>query len=188
MCPQEHLYSGSDPRGADTPFKGGFARLLPLVLIIVFTLAIGSVLAQNMSEEYLFAKNWNAPDEAVLYRELKQEDGIYLFKGKAFSGIAIEQFSPTQLSRAVTLHQGKQNGLMLMWYPDGSPQMSATYRDGILHGRFLGWYHSGGVIYDMVINQGTYAGDNMAQSDDGRDDGDREDLEREGPDNDQSKE
>jgi len=188
MCPQEHLYPGSDPRGANVDCRGSYLRVLPLVLVLIFSFAIGSILAQNISEEYLYAKNWKAPVNAVDYAELKLEDGVYLHKGKAFSGFAIERYSPTQLSRAIRMRSGKQSGLMLLWYPDGNPQMSATYREGALHGRFLGWYQSGGVIYDMVINQGTYAGDNLARSDDGRDDTGRDELEKEGPDNDQSKE
>lgn len=188
MCPQEHLYNGSVYRSTNLNSRNAYLRLLPLLLVLVFSFAVGSILAQNISEEYLSVKNWKVPGNAISYSELKLEDGLYLHKGKAFSGVAIERYSPTQPSRAITIHMGKQSGLMLLWYPDGSPQMSATYREGILHGRFLGWYQNGGVIYDMVINQGTYAGDNQARSAEGVDDSDRDELEREGPDNDQSKE
>ncbi|HQO47009.1 MAG TPA: hypothetical protein PK617_02855, partial [Candidatus Cloacimonas sp.] len=77
---------------------------------------------------------------------------------------------------------------MLMWYPDGSPQMSANYVNGYLQGRFLGWYNNGSVIYDLMINKGTYAGDNLMDEDESRASSEIDIGEREGPDNDQSKE
>ncbi|HPM04772.1 MAG TPA: hypothetical protein PL160_03550, partial [Candidatus Cloacimonas sp.] len=86
------------------------------------------------------------------------------------------------------LKAGKKHGLLLVWYPDGTPQMSVNYREGILHGRFLGWYNNGSVIYDMTLNNGTYAGDSMLDNDDSRSSSETDDSEREGPDNDQSRE
>lgn len=55
---------------------------------------------------------------------------------------------------------------MYLWYPDGDPQMSATYRHGRLNGRFLGWYRNGRIIYDMAINQSGYVGDYFSREGD----------------------
>jgi antitoxin component YwqK of YwqJK toxin-antitoxin module len=153
-----------------------------------FSLTFGSAFAQNKSEDYLAVKNWILPKDAVTFSSLKLEKEVYMYQDKPFTGLAYERFTPTQLSRAITYHNGKQNGLMLLWYPDGAPQMSANYRDGALNGRFQGWYHSGGVIYDMAINNGTYAGDNLADSDDSRSSSEIQAAEGEGPDNDKSAE
>ncbi len=163
-----------------------FAMRILLFLFLFLTLS--QAYAQNKSEEYLAVKNWVLPNEAISMKDIKVEDGIAQYKGKAFTGIAFERFDAKQLSRAVAYQNGIQEGLMLLWYPDGSPQMSAVYRGGALNGRFQGWYHNGNVIYDMMINNGTYAGDNLAEGDDSRGEAGQEDTEREGSDNDKTQE
>lgn len=165
--------------------RDGFAALL----LIFFCISLSSRLfAENRSEEYLTVKNWKLPSEAVPETELTLEEGIYSFQGQPFSGIAYSNYPHGQLLRAVSYRHGKQDGPMFLWYPDGTPQMSANYRSGVLHGRFLGWYQNGDMIYDMMINRGTYAGDSLAEGDESRAASDSIDDEREGPDNDQSRE
>jgi hypothetical protein len=51
------------------------------------------------------------------------------------------------------LKAGKKHGCC--WFGiQTAHQMSVNYREGILHGRFLGWYNNGSVIYDMTLNNG----------------------------------
>jgi antitoxin component YwqK of YwqJK toxin-antitoxin module len=159
-----------------------------ILLVILFSLVFSYSLAENLSEEFLAVKNWVLPKDAVPMSDLKLENDLQMFKSKPFSGVAYEKYPKGQLLRVIHYLHGKQDGLMMLWYPDGTPQMSANYREGGLHGRFLGWYHNGGTIYDMVINHGTYAGDNLIDGDSSREAGSREDSEREGPDNDKSPE
>jgi len=188
MCPQviNNMCSLSC-----VPKKTGFINcpVMPLLLFIfIFSLAFGTAFAQNKSEEYLEVKTWKEPKNAVPFKELVLQDSIYLYKDKPFTGVAIERYPNGFLQRAATFVKGKQQGPMLMWYPDGSPQMSANYVNGYLQGRFLGWYNNGSVIYDLMINRGTYAGDNLFDEDASRASSEIEDREGESPDNDQSQE
>jgi len=165
-----------------------YLRLSGLFLIFIFILQVMTLSAQTQSEDYLGVKNWKVPVNAVEAKTLTLKDNVYLLGTSAFSGWAVEHYPNGALLRATEYKDGLQHGLMLLWYPDGSPQMSATYQRGALHGRFLGWYMNGGIIYDMVINKGTYAGDSLAESDDGRTLSDTEDTEREGSINDSTPE
>ncbi|MEN6444861.1 MAG: hypothetical protein ABFC98_02310 [Candidatus Cloacimonas sp.] len=159
-----------------------------LMCVFIFSLLMNAGYAQNKSEEYLEVKNWKAPQNAVLFKDIVLQDSIHIYKGKPFTGIAIEYYNNGALQRFATFVKGKQNGPMFIWYPDGSPEMSANFIDGYLQGRFLGWYNNGSVIYDLMINKGTYAGDNLWENDESQAGSEEEDLEREGPDNDQSAE
>jgi len=159
-----------------------------IFFLYIFSFAGSAIFAQEKSEEYGEVKNWQEPRDAIPFKELVLKDEIYFYKHKPFTGVAIERYPNGVLQRAVTFAQGKQNGQMLMWYPDGSPQMSAYYVNGYLQGRFLGWYLNGSVIYDLMINKGTYASDNLLDEDETRASSEVEQGEREGPDNDQSKE
>lgn len=158
------------------------------VLVFLFTVLIGSLSAQTKGDDYNSVKMWNLPKDAIEHNELTTVENLVFYRDKAFSGWAYERYPNGQLLRATQYLDGKQEGLLLMWYPDGAPQMSAAYKKGVLHGRFLGWYMNGSLIYDMVINKGTYAGDNLAEGEDGRVQTDRDDSEREGGDNDNSPE
>ena len=163
------------------------AKIL-ILSFFIFSLSSTVIFAQSNSEEYLEVKNWKAPKDAIAFTELSVQDSICLYKDKPFTGVAVEHYPNGNLLRAVTYIRGKQNGPMLLWYPDGNPQMSAYYQNGYLQGRFLGWYSNGSVLYDLMINKGTYATDNLLDEDEGRISLELEEGEREGPDNDQSKE
>lgn len=135
------------------------AALRLLALFFVFAALWTSLAAQSSREEFDLLRTYALPDTAVPMRDLEQAAELYLQGGQPFSGLAYERFDNGRLSRLVTLKDGQTHGPTYLWYPDGAPQMSANYRQGRLQGRFLGWYRHGGVIYDMVIARGGYAGD-----------------------------
>ena len=137
----------------------GRAHLPLLLLVFVFTALTGVLGAQSNSEEYSQVKSYILPPTAVPISETTMDGDLHLREGKAFSGLVYERFANGRLSRVLSLVKGLQQGPTYLWYPDGNPQMSANYRGGKLQGRFLGWYANGGIIYDMVINNGAYAGD-----------------------------
>lgn len=141
-------------------------RVLPLLAL--FLLLLPTLNAQSNREEYQLLKSFALPKSAVPSSQITEIDGVWLKDGKAFTGIAFDRFENGKLSRVFSLLRGTQNGPMYLWYPDGAPQMSANYRQGKLDGRFLGWYHHGAIIYDMVINASGYAGDYI-ERDDGAD-------------------
>lgn len=188
MCPKELIYLGlvALPRRSEGILCPWAVAVI--LLIFVFSLAFTSVFAQKASEEYLAVKNWQLPADAVPFSELKQNEQVYLYRDKPFTGISYERYPMGQLLRSVSYLHGKQSGVMMLWYPDGAPQMSANYINGYLHGRFLGWYGNGGVIYDMVLNKGTYSADSLVEADDSRASSEATESEGEGPDNDNSPE
>ncbi|MDD4310287.1 MAG: hypothetical protein PHO32_07900 [Candidatus Cloacimonetes bacterium] len=188
MCSQKLIYLSSVPRLHRS--EGIHSRKVYAValLVFLFSLVLSNAYSQKLSDDYLAAKNWVLPQGAVLFSEIITDNDIHLHQGKPFTGTAQERYPNGQLLRAVSYINGKQSGLMLLWYPDGTPQMSASYKDGYLHGRFLGWYQNGGIIYDMMINKGTYAGDILSESDESRVGTESIETESEGPDNDQSPE
>jgi antitoxin component YwqK of YwqJK toxin-antitoxin module len=138
-----------------------FSLLLTLALFSV----MGMLAAQGSTDEYELVNTFVLPKIAVPIGEITQENEVWLKDGTLFTGIAYERFENGNLSRVVSLLRGLQQGPMYLWYPDGTPQMSANYRQGRLNGRFLGWYRHGGVIYDMVINQCGFAGDYLSRED-----------------------
>jgi len=137
----------------------------PLLLTLVFLSVMGMLAAQGSTDEYELVKTFVLPKIAVPIGEITLENEVWLKDGTPFTGIAYERFENGNLSRVMSLLRGLQQGPMYLWYPDGAPQMSANYRQGRLNGRFLGWYRHGGVIYDMVINQGGFAGDYLSRED-----------------------
>ena len=188
MCPQVVNKMRSDFRKQRASGLVKNRAVLIIFFLYIFSFVCSSIFAQEKSEEYWEVKNWQEPRDAVPFNELILQNNIYLYKDKPFTGVAIERYPNGILQRAVTFANGKQNGQMLMWYPDGSPQMSANYVNGYLQGRFLGWYNNGNVIYDLMINKGTYASDNLMDEDESRASSEIDIGEREGPDNDQSQE
>ena len=188
MCTQAK-YDYSYPAILQTGVKmKKYLRFPGVSLIFIFILQVMTLSAQVANEDFLAVKNWKMPNNAVEAKTISLVDDVHMKGNIAFTGWAVEHYPNGSLLRATQYLDGLQHGLMLLWYPDGSPQMSANYLRGVLHGRFLGWYMNGGIIYDMVINKGTYAGDNLADGDDGRERSDMEDTEREGSTNDSTPE
>lgn len=136
-----------------------------ILLICLFSMAIGLLAAQSNNDEYRMMQDFSLPKSAIPFSELSLEDELYLKDGQPFTGITYERFEEGKLSRVAGFLKGKQDGPMYLWYPDGSPQMSANYRQGRLNGRFFGWYRNGNVIYDLVINEGGFAGDYVSDED-----------------------
>lgn len=140
--------------------------LVPFLFALVLVSLVGVLSAQGNKDEYDLVKSFVLPSIAVPVGDLSLENEVWLKDGEPFTGIAFERFENGKLARVLSLFRGLQQGPMYLWYPDGAPQMSATYRQGRLNGRFLGWYRNGGVIYDMAINQSGYAGDYMGREGD----------------------
>lgn len=147
------------------------------LLLAALWLPALSLSAQASQDEYRLLKSYETPKNAVSFDELTEVEGRWLRGEIPFTGVAFKRFENGRLQQVFTLQEGLQDGPTYLWYPDGAPLMSANYRAGALQGRFLGWYAHGGVIYDMVLNQGVYSGDNI---EDDREQSAQEDGEREG--------
>ncbi|MGC9361819.1 MAG: toxin-antitoxin system YwqK family antitoxin [Candidatus Syntrophosphaera sp.] len=143
--------------------RGKFSAVI--LLICLFSMAIGLLTAQSNNDEYRLMQDFSLHKSAIPFSELSLEDELFLKDGQPFTGMSYELFEEGKLSRVASFLKGKQDGPMYLWYPDGSPQMSANYRQGRLNGRFFGWYRNGNVIYDLVINEGGFAGDYVSDDD-----------------------
>ena len=155
----------------------------PLLFFFIAAIASQGLFAQSNAEEFAALKHYKLPPTAIPIQDLVEKDSSFSLKGQPFSGIAYERYENLQFLRVIHIHQGLQHGPLYLWYPNGNPQMSANYRMGRLHGRFLGWYANGGIIYDMMIGTNGYNGD-MLEDDSQRGDDETDDTEREGTDND----
>lgn len=168
----------------------GLRALAPAVsrgkwlLLFFFTVATlnAALFAQRTSEEYVALRRYSLPASAVEIDSLQVLEQVYYRQGSPFSGISFERYPGGMLQRVMHLRDGVKHGPLYIWYPDGSPQMSAWYVQGRLRGRFLGWYANGNVIYDMVIGPGGYNGDFM-QDDSRLSDDEPGNYEQEGNDN-----
>lgn len=142
-------------------------RLLAVLLFIFAGVLHGPALfAQANSEEFILVKSYKLPESAVPFSYLKEVNNAadlavkpMQYQGELFSGLSYELYKNKALSRVQTYKAGILDGPSYVWYPDGNPQMYVNYRHGALSGRFMGWYMHGGILYDMVINSGGYAGD-----------------------------
>ncbi|MDP2173687.1 MAG: hypothetical protein Q8J62_07910, partial [Candidatus Cloacimonadaceae bacterium] len=113
------------------------------IIALIFISLCLSLSGQGARDEYDFLKRFGIPKSAVLVDNLNHADSVYLLRGAPYTGFAYEVYADRKPLRLITLLRGLQHGPMYLWYPDGSPQMSANYHRGRLHGRFLGWYHNG---------------------------------------------
>ncbi|MDI3504511.1 MAG: hypothetical protein PWP64_1447 [Candidatus Cloacimonadota bacterium] len=155
-----------------------------VVLLFVLILLCSPLFAQIREEDYEMVENWQLPETAIEMKLLELRNDILFKDDEPFDGWAYELYPEGNLLRASKYLRGLQHGPSLLWYPDGTPQMSANYQNGALHGRFLGWYPDGSKIYDMYINRGTYAADNLIETDQDRRQEEIEFEEREGSTND----
>ena len=162
--------------------QGGRGIFLKALCLALLLLGLGLLSAQIV-EDYQFLKAYTLPDTAIAFSETVEQGDLRLYQGLPFSGVTFERYANRRLSRIQSWKNGILDGPSYVWYQGGEPQMSVNYRRGKINGRFLGWYMHGGVLYDMIINDKGYAGDNI--SDDGSREagGDTED-EQEGTDND----
>jgi antitoxin component YwqK of YwqJK toxin-antitoxin module len=72
----------------------------------------------------------------------------------------------------------------MLWYPDGEPQLYTNYYQGAPHGRFVGWYTNGRVVYNIVLNRGKLGGDFLYDQEESRREAEVDNTEPEGTDND----
>lgn len=180
-----HSRRGSEVLAASHASRSIRHRMPGILSFFIFIAIIGTstAFAQSNRDEFRFLQSYAKPDTAVHSSQIVHQGDVYLRDGKPFTGLLYETFPGGKLSRVMALRDGAQHGPTYLWYPDGTPQMSANYSHGRINGRFLGWYANGGVIYDMVITGGGYAGD-FIEDDGSRAPTDTVDTEREGTDND----
>ncbi len=135
------------------------------LLLFLMSALMGVLFAQSYDEDQITMQQYELPKNAVLESSLVVKDTISYFNDKPFSGTAYDLYTNKQLKLSSQYKNGMKHGIMYVWYPDGKAQLLSYYKYGHLNGRFKGWYQFGGVIYDLVMNQGHYAGDQLIDTD-----------------------
>ena len=134
------------------------------MLLLIATLG-STLFAAEYDEDQLTMQQFQLPDNAVSDTLLVVRDSMSYYNNKPFTGVAFAFYSNKRLKLAAEYKNGMKHGLMYVWYPDGKSQMLTYYRYGHINGRFKGWYQFGGVVYNLVLRDGHYTGDEMIDAD-----------------------
>jgi len=132
-----------------------------IIILTAIIISIGVLYAQYVDEDKLMLQQYKLPDKAVPDSVLTKIDSVLFLKNKPFTGTAYLNYDNGRLQHATQYVDGLKHGTMYIWYPDGKAQLLSNYRKGYLNGRFKGWYQFGAVIYDLVMKEGKYTGDQM---------------------------
>lgn len=154
-------------------------RAFTLLLIIIGG-CLGLLYAQYVDEDKLLLQQYKLPVNAVSDTLLTEIDSVMYINGKPFTGTEYSLYSNQKLQHTAQYINGRKHGTMYVWYPDGKPQLLSNYRNGYLSGKFKGWYQFGAVIYDLVMNEGRYSGDQLHDTDATRTDSATDDSEKTG--------
>jgi len=163
--------------------KSVIGKSILLILTFSLMLMIIPIYGQTERDEFSYLKNYILPSNAVSIENLDEKE-IMEYNAEPFTGIAYESYKTGKLFRIVTYRKGIQHGPIMIWYPDGNPQMSANYKNGAPHGRFMGWYNNGKQIYNIFLNQGKLGADNLLDDDTDRLGSDEDVIEKEATEND----
>lgn len=136
-----------------------------LVLLIILLGCLGLLQAQYADEEKLLMQQYKLPEGALPDSIMTEIDSVMYLDGEVFNGTAFSRYENGQLQHVSQYVQGRKHGSTLVWYPDGKPQLMAHYRQGYLNGRFKGWYQFGAVIYDLVMRESAFKGDQLYDTD-----------------------
>ena len=81
--------------------------------------------------------------DVIDFDQLEERDGLWYFKEKPFTGVAVKKYDNGQKWIEITYKDGKEHGLWTGWHENGQKKMEGTYRDNKLHGLVTGWYEHG---------------------------------------------
>ncbi len=140
-------------------------KQIALLMLMLLAGGLAFLQAQPIDEDQQMMRQYKLPEQAVPEADLIVRDSLATYEGLVYTGTVYTRYANGQLQTAVQYVNGLKHGQMLVWYPDGKAQLISNYRKGHLNGRFKGWYQFGGVIYDLVMKDNAYAGDQMYDDD-----------------------
>jgi antitoxin component YwqK of YwqJK toxin-antitoxin module len=89
----------------------------------------------------------------VHYDSLDYE-GIYLYRGKPYTGFASAHFADGMLECQFEFKDGQQDGFVREWYPSGQMCREARYERGIRHGPETVWHDNGVIGHKRIYERG----------------------------------
>jgi antitoxin component YwqK of YwqJK toxin-antitoxin module len=81
-------------------------------------------------------------------------EGIYLYRGKPYTGFAGAQFPDGALECQFEFKNGQQDGFVREWYPSGQICSETRYEQGIRHGPETTWHDNGVLCHKRLYERG----------------------------------
>lgn len=97
----------------------------------------------------------------------KQTTKLVTYKGRKFSGIAVEKYGNGQAMYRMNFKNGLANGLSEEFYTNGTTKSKCTYKNGRGIGEYIEYYENGNLKISSILNEngkadgiGTYYSEN----------------------------
>ena len=99
----------------------------------------------------------------ILFKDanLKNSNGIWLWKGENFNGYIIEKFD-TIITAKLPVIDGKQNGIAYGWYKNGKKKSEQHFLNGNREGADKGWHENGKLSYEYFFQNDKYEGSQLS--------------------------
>ncbi len=85
-------------------------------------------------------------------------NGVILLEGKPFTGLTKELYADSRVKRLAEYDEGRLDGRMMGWNPDGTMSYLRIYRRGLESGLHTGWYPNGKNRFQFVYSRGKLEG------------------------------
>lgn len=94
---------------------------------------------------------------AVSAKEIKNDNGTWLYNKEKFNGYLIEKKN-NQLISKLPIIDGKENGIGYGWFENGKLKYQRQYLNGDREGNHFGWFENGRVAFVNKFHNDKYEG------------------------------
>lgn len=91
--------------------------------------------------------------------ELKLVNGVWYYADTLFSGHVHAFHENGNMQRMQTYFEGKEEGLMMTWFPGGQKESERYFASGEKEGVHRGWWENGLQRFEYQFSRGQYQGD-----------------------------
>ncbi len=103
-------------------------------------------------------------NQAIDAGQLENLGNLTYSNNSPFSGVSYNMYPDGSIQGICQYSNGEKNGFNVLFYPNTKKELEASYRNGMLHGRFRGWDESGELLYDLWFDRGMMKRDLMLDS------------------------
>jgi len=91
----------------------------------------------------------------ISYNDLEYlPEGIYLFQGKAFTGVAVDYDVCGVKNYELPFLDGHEHGLARGWHLNGQLGAETPYANGVVHGTQREWFEDGSLRSETICEFG----------------------------------
>lgn len=90
---------------------------------------------------------------------LKLVNGYWYYADTLFSGYIHAFHRNGNMQRMQSYYQGKEEGLLVTWFPEGQKESERYFADGEKEGVHKGWWENGKLRFEYHFSKGQYDGD-----------------------------